>query len=144
MRFPHAPIVALGLALIQADAAAAPAAPAAIVTTASGLRFEVLEPGRGRRPGRRDTVQVTYEVRLADGRLVESATLPEALPVADNIAGFTEALQMMNQGGRYRFWVPAALGYGAQGIPGTVPPNAELVFTLILHRINTPPPRRIR
>jgi FKBP-type peptidyl-prolyl cis-trans isomerase FkpA len=136
------------LALIALQAAPPPAVPpapsATAVTTASGLRFEVLEPGRGRRPGRRDTVQVTYEARLADGRLVDSAPRPEDLPVVDNIAGFTEALLMMNQGGRYRFWVPPALGYGAQGIPGTVPPNAELVFTLTLHRITTPPPRRIR
>jgi FKBP-type peptidyl-prolyl cis-trans isomerase FkpA len=104
----------------------------------------VLEPGRGRRPGPRDTVEVSYEVRLADGRLVESAARPETLSVADNIAGFTEALQLMNQGGRYRFRVPPALGYGAQGIPGSVPPDAELVFTLTLHRIHRAAPRRIR
>lgn len=136
------------LAILALQAAspqlAAPAGQSAIVTTASGLRFEVLEPGRGRRPGPRDTVEVSYEVRLADGRLVESAARPETLPVADNIAGFTEALQLMNQGGRYRFRVPAALGYGAQGIPGTVPPDAELVFTLTLHRIHRAAPRRIR
>ncbi len=135
----------LALALVQAEAAPARAAePAAIVTTASGLRFQVLEPGTGRRPRPRDTVQVTYEVRLADGRLVESTPRPETLPVTGMIAGFTEALLLMNQGGRYRFWVPAALGYGAQGIAGSVPPDAELVFTLILHRITRAPPRRIR
>ena len=141
-----APILglALALALVQAEAAARPAEPAAIVTTSSGLRFQVLEPGRGRRPGPRDTVQVRYEVRLADGRLVESTPRPETLPVTGMIAGFTEALQLMNQGGRYRFWVPPALGYGAQGIPGTVPANAELVFTLTLDRIRRAPPRRLR
>jgi len=135
-------------ALIALQAApqlpAAPAEPAAIVTTASGLRFQALEPGTGRKPGPRDTVRVTYEVRLADGRLVESTPRPETLPVTGMIAGFTEALQLMNQGGRYRFWVPAALGYGAQGIAGSVPPDAELVFTLTLHRITREPPRRIR
>jgi FKBP-type peptidyl-prolyl cis-trans isomerase FkpA len=138
----------LFIALIALQAAAPPpaatAAPVAVTTTASGLRLQVLEPGRGRRPGRRDTVQVTFEVRLADGHLVESSSRPEDLPVAEMIPGFSEALQLMHQGGRYRFWVPPALGYGAQGIPGAVPPNAELVFTLTLHRITTPPPRRIR
>lgn len=135
-------------ALIALQAAAQPPAaaaePAAIVTTASGLRFQVLERGTGRRPGPRDTVQVTYEVRLADGRLVESTPRPETLPVTGMIAGFTEALLLMNQGGRYRFWVPAALGYGAQGIAGSVPSGAELVFTLTLHRITRAPPRRLR
>jgi FKBP-type peptidyl-prolyl cis-trans isomerase len=124
--------------------AAAPVGQSAAVTTRSGLRFEVLEAGQGRRPGPRDTVEVTYEVRLADGRLVESAARPETLPVTGMIDGFTEALQLMNQGGRYRFRVPPALGYGAQGIPGSVPPDAELVFTLTLHRIHRAAPRRIR
>ncbi|HEV7659029.1 MAG TPA: FKBP-type peptidyl-prolyl cis-trans isomerase [Allosphingosinicella sp.] len=121
-----------------------PAGQSAIVTTASGLRFEVLEPGQGRRPGPRDSVEVTYEVRLADGRLVESAARPEMLPVTGMIDGFTEALQLMNQGGRYRFRVPPALGYGTQGIPCSIPPDADLVFTLTLHKIIRAPPRRIR
>ncbi|HVQ07207.1 MAG TPA: FKBP-type peptidyl-prolyl cis-trans isomerase [Allosphingosinicella sp.] len=136
------------LALIALQASAPPPAPAAeqpaVVTTRSGLRFQVLAPGRGQRPRPRDTVQVTYEVRLADGRIVESTPRPETLPVTGMIAGFTEALLLMNQGGRYRFWVPPALGYGAQGIPGSVPPDAELVFTLTLNRIQRAPLRRIR
>jgi peptidylprolyl isomerase len=144
MRIWRAPVFGLALALLQAGEAAASPDEPAIVTTASGLRFQVLEPGRGRRPGPRDSVQVTYEVRLANGRLVESAPRPETLPVTGMIAGFAEALQLMNQGGRYRFWVPAALGYGAQGIAGAVPPDAELVFTLTLHRIVRAAPRRIR
>jgi FKBP-type peptidyl-prolyl cis-trans isomerase FkpA len=123
---------------------AVPAGQSAIVTTRSGLRLQVLEPGQGRRPGPRDIVQVTYEVRLANGRLVESTPRPETLPVAGMIAGFTEALLLMNQGGRYRFWVPPMLGYGAQGVPGSVPPDAELVFTLTLNRISRPTPPRIR
>lgn len=137
-------LAALIALLATAQLPAPRAEPAAIVTTASGLRFQVLEPGTGRRPGPRDTVQVAYEVRLADGRLVESTPRPETLPVTGMIAGFTEALLLMNQGGRYRFWVPPALGYGAQGMAGSVPPGAELVFTLTLHRIRRAAPRRIR
>lgn len=132
----------LGFAPLPGQAGGpAGAAPSAIVTTASGLRFQVLEPGAGRRPGPRDAVQVTYEVRLADGHLVESTSAPVGLLVSASIAGFTEALQRMNQGGRYRFWVPPALGYGARGAPGFVPPDAELVFTLTLLRVGAPAPR---
>jgi FKBP-type peptidyl-prolyl cis-trans isomerase FkpA len=133
----------LALLLLQAAPAPVPAAP--VITTASGLRFQVLEAGAGRRPTREDAVQVRYEVRLAaDGTLVEQTTEPAGVPVSGSIAGFTEALLLMNQGGRYRFWVPARLAYGRRGNPGTVPPNADLVFTLTLLRIGRPaqPQRR--
>lgn len=111
---------------------------AAEIVTPSGLRFEVLEPGSGRRPTAEDAVQVRYEVRLADGTLVEATPQPVGLTVAGLIPGFTEALLLMNQGGRYRFRVPPALAYGARGSPGGVPANAELVFTLTLLRVGRP------
>jgi FKBP-type peptidyl-prolyl cis-trans isomerase FkpA len=136
----------LAFLFLQA-AAPFPSAPAdsPIVTTASGLRFQVLQPGTGRRPTRADAVQVMYEVRLAaDGRLVESTAAPAGVPVSGSIRGFTEALLLMNQGGRYRFWVPARLAYGRRGNPGAVPPDADLVFTLTLLRVGraAQPPRR--
>jgi FKBP-type peptidyl-prolyl cis-trans isomerase FkpA len=136
------------LAFLLAQTAVPPAAPAAdppVLTTASGLRFQVLQPGTGRRPTRADAVQVTYEVRLASGRLIEAPRAPAGIPVSGSIRGFTEALLLMNEGGRYRFWVPPALGYGRRGNPGSVPPNAELVFTLTLIRVGRaaqPAPRR--
>ena len=122
----------------------APAAESPIVITASGLRFQVLQPGTGRRPTRADAVQVNYEVRLTNGTLVEATQQPAGIPVSGSIRGFTEALLMMNEGGRYRFWVPPALAYGRRGNPGAVPPDAELVFTLTLIRVGRParPPRR--
>ena len=130
------------LLIAAALQAAAPAPPAGsppeppVVTTESGLRFQVLAPGTGRRPTRADAVQVMYEVRLArNGRLVERTSAPAGIPVAGSIAGFTEALLLMNEGGRYRFWVPARLAYGRRGSPGMVPPNNDLVFTLTLLRI---------
>lgn len=134
-------------AALQATAPAPsqPAAEPPIVTTETGLRFQVLEPGAGPRPTRADAVQVMYEVRLArNGRLVERTQQPAGIPVAGSIPGFTEALLLMNQGGRYRFWVPARLAYGRRGSPGMVPPNSDLVFTLTLLRIGRPgqlPPR---
>jgi len=128
-------MLTIALLLAQAAPAPLPAEPLAAVTTASGLRFEVLRPGTGRRPTAADAVQVTYEVRLADGTLIDSTPQPAGLRVADAIPGFTEALLLMNQGGEYRFRVPPALAYGARGSPGAVPPNAELIFTVTLHRV---------
>jgi FKBP-type peptidyl-prolyl cis-trans isomerase FkpA len=129
----------LALLLAVQAAPAVPAAEPPLVTTASGLRFQVLAPGTGRRPTSADAVQVTYEVRLAaDNSLVEATTEPAGIPVAGAIRGFTEALLLMNQGGRYRFWVPARLAYGHRGNPGAVPPDADLVFTLTLLRIGRP------
>jgi FKBP-type peptidyl-prolyl cis-trans isomerase FklB len=134
----------LALLLLQAAPATAPPAQPPIVTTASGLRFQVLAPGTGRRPTRADAVQVMYEVRLANGTLVESTAEPAGVPVGGSIRGFTEALLLMNEGGRYRFWVPARLAYGRRGNPGAVPPDSDLVFTLTLLRVGRParPPRR--
>ena len=136
----------LAFLLVQTIGQVSPApAESPIVATASGLRFQVLEPGSGRRPTRADAVQVMYEVRLVrNGRLVESTRAPAGIPVSGSIAGFTEALLLMNEGGRYRFWVPARLAYGRRGNPGAVPPNADLVFTLTLLRVGRPaeiPPR---
>jgi FKBP-type peptidyl-prolyl cis-trans isomerase len=125
------------LLLATQPAAVSPAVPpqAAVVTAPSGLRFQVLQAGTGRRPQPGDAVLVTYEGRLADGTVFDSTAQPVGLLVSDLIAGFTEALQLMNEGGRYRFWIPAGLAYGAQGSPGTVPANAELDFTLTLIRV---------
>lgn len=119
-------------------AAPAPDQPSAVVTTASGLRFQVLAPGTGRRPGPADAVQVTYQGRLADGTVFESTPTPVGLPVSGLVSGFTEALQLMNVGGRYRFWIPPALAYGERGAGGVIPPNAELEFTLTLIAVGPP------
>jgi FKBP-type peptidyl-prolyl cis-trans isomerase FkpA len=135
--------VILALALLALQAAAPPAAqePPAIAT-ASGLRFQVLAPGTGRRPRAGDAVLVTYEGRLGDGTVFDAAAQPVGLPVSDLVPGFTEALLMMNEGGRYRFRIPPALAYGAEGVPGTIPPDAELDFTLTLIRVGHAAPRR--
>jgi FKBP-type peptidyl-prolyl cis-trans isomerase FkpA len=131
----------LNLALLLALAPPAPApveTPLSSVTTQSGLRFEVIEAGAGRRPVRGDAVLVTYVGRLADGTIFDSAAQPVGLLVSGAIPGFTEALLRMNEGGRYRFVIPPRLAYGARGRPGIVPPNATLDFTLSLVRIGRP------
>ena len=126
------------LALQAAAPASVAPEPGAIVTTETGLRFQVLQPGAGRRPGRAEAVLVTYEGRLADGTIFDSAAQPVGILVADTVPGFTEALLMMNEGGRYRFWIPPQLAYGAEGSRGVVPPNATLDFTLTLIRVGRP------
>ena len=79
------------------------------------------EAGTGRRPVRGDAVLVTYVGRLADGTIFDSTAQPAGLLVSGAIPGFTEALLMMNEGGRYRFVIPPRLAYGARGRPGAVP-----------------------
>jgi FKBP-type peptidyl-prolyl cis-trans isomerase len=125
-------------ALLQA---ASPAVSPAVRVTPSGLHFEILRPGTGRRPAAGDAVRVTYEGRLADGTLFESAAEPVGLRVSDLVPGFTEALLLMNQGGRYRFRIPPGLAYGARGYGRLIPPGAELVFTLDLIRVGRPAAR---
>lgn len=117
------------------------AAGPAIVTTASGLRFQTLSPGRGPHPRAESAVLIRYVGRLADGRVFDKSEQPVGMLVSGVIPGFAEALLMMNQGGTYRFWIPAALAYGAQGAGGgAIPPNAELDFTVTLVDIGRPAP----
>ncbi len=136
------PMLMFVLLIAQAAPASAVPAPAAAplssVTTPSGLRFETLEAGTGRRPAPGDAVLVTYVGRLADGTIFDSAAQPVGLSVSGAIPGFTEALELMNAGGRYHFVIPPRLAYGARGRPGVVPPNAALDFTLTLLRVGRP------
>lgn len=135
-------VLTLALILAAAQPAAIPAPPRsfipavdqrAVKTTASGLRIETLKPGTGPSPTAADMVLVTYEGHLANGTLFDASAKPVAFPVSGLIPGFTEALQMMAKGGRYRFWIPASLAYGEAGAGGgAIPPNAELEFIVEL------------
>jgi FKBP-type peptidyl-prolyl cis-trans isomerase len=134
-------LIPLLLALAApAQASPAPAAgSAAAVTTPSGLRFQVLKPGTGPRPTAEHAVLIAYEGRLADGTVFDSSEQPVGMMVTGVIPGFQEALLLMNRGGTYRFWIPAALAYGAEGAGGgAIPPNAELDFTVTLVDIGRP------
>jgi FKBP-type peptidyl-prolyl cis-trans isomerase FkpA len=133
------------LTMLLAQAASVPAAPGppapppiSSTTRPSGLRFEMLQAGTGRRPAPGDAVLVTYVGRLADGTIFDSAAQPVGLSVSGAIPGFTEALLLMNEGGRYHFVIPARLAYGTRGRPGTIPPGASLDFTLSLLRVGRP------
>jgi FKBP-type peptidyl-prolyl cis-trans isomerase FkpA len=122
-----------------APAAPAPAIQPAVVTTASGLRIQILKPGTGPRPGPDNAVLITYEGRLADGKVFDKAEQPVGMMVSDVVTGFAEALLLMNRGGTYRIWIPGPLAYGERGAAGgAVPPNAELDFTVTLLDIGRP------
>lgn len=116
--------------------ASAPAAQSGIVTTASGVSVETLEPGSGPRPVVSGAVLVTYEGRLADGKVFDAATEPVAFGVQDVVPGFAEGLLLMNAGGTYRLRIPAALAYGAEAA-GDIPPNSDLEFTVKLLDVAT-------
>jgi len=88
-----------------------------VQVTDSGLQYEVLEAGTGATPTTASTVRVHYEGRLIDGQVFDSSIArdePIEFPVTGVIAGWTEALQMMQEGARYRLAIPAELGYGTQ------------------------------
>ena len=133
-------LISLLLAM-AAPAQTPPARPAPPVATASGLRFQTLKAGNGPRPVAEDAVLISYEGRLLDGTVFDKSEEPVGMMVSGVIPGFQEALLLMNQGGIYRFWIPGALAYGPKGTPdGTIPPNAELDFTVTLVDIGRPAP----
>jgi FKBP-type peptidyl-prolyl cis-trans isomerase FkpA/FKBP-type peptidyl-prolyl cis-trans isomerase FklB len=110
---------------------------AGVVTTSSGLQYEVIREGSGPKPGRTDTVLVHYEGRLVDAaKTVFDSSYqrgqPAAFPLDQVIPGWTEGVQLMPAGSKYRFVVPPALAYGAKGAGGVIPPGAVLEFDIEL------------
>lgn len=103
--------------------------------TESGLQYEVIEEGTGATPTTASTVRVHYEGSLTDGQVFDSSIArgePIEFPVTGVIAGWTEALQMMKEGAKYRLTIPAELAYGAQGAGAMIQPFSVLVFDVEL------------
>lgn len=103
--------------------------------TLSGLQYEVIAEGTGKSPKATDTVKVHYEGRLIDGKIFDSSIQrgePIAFPLNGVIAGWTEGLQLMSEGAKYRFHIPYHLAYGEQGAGASIPPYATLVFDVEL------------
>jgi FKBP-type peptidyl-prolyl cis-trans isomerase len=110
-----------------------------VKTTKSGLQYEVLKAGDGPSPKATDVVKVHYHGTLTDGKVFDSSVErkePAEFPVNRVIAGWTEALQLMKVGDKYKLVIPSDLAYGKSGTPGgPIPPNAVLVFEVELLEI---------
>jgi FKBP-type peptidyl-prolyl cis-trans isomerase len=106
-----------------------------ITKTASGLQYEVLTEGTGPKPGPTSTVEVHYEGRLINGKIFDSSYQRKetiSFPLNRVIAGWTEGLQLMQTGSKYRLYIPSELGYGARGAGGDIPPHSALIFDVEL------------
>lgn len=106
-----------------------------VVTLPSGLQYEVLREGNGKKPKATDQVRCHYEGTLIDGTKFDSSyDRGEAAVFGLNqvIAGWTEGVQLMEEGAKYRFYIPYNLGYGERGAGASIPPFAALVFDVEL------------
>ena len=106
-----------------------------VTTTASGLQYEVLEAGSGASPGPRDMVVTHYHGTLVDGTVFDSSVErgePAQFGVHQVIPAWTEALQLMTVGAKWRIACPPALAYGERGAGGVIGPNTALVFEIDL------------
>lgn len=108
---------------------------AEVKTTPSGLQYEVIEATLGQKPSATDKVRVHYEGTLIDGTVFDSSyKRGESITFGLNqvIKGWTEGLQLMSVGSKYKLYIPYDLAYGAQGAGGSIPPYAALIFTVEL------------
>lgn len=107
-----------------------------VTTTKSGLQYEVITPGKGERsPKATDTVVCHYEGRLVSGKVFDSSyerNQPAEFGLNQVIPGWTEGLQLMSEGAKFRFYIPYLLGYGEQGAGPSIPPYSTLVFDVEL------------
>ena len=110
-----------------------------VVTTASGLQYEVIKTGTGSvSPKATDTVTVHYKGTTLDGAEFDSSYSrgePASFPLNRVIAGWTEGVQLMTEGATYRFYIPSQLAYGEQGAGRAIGPNATLIFDVELIKI---------
>jgi len=106
-----------------------------IIVLKSGLQYEVVTPGDGDKPSPTSTVRTHYHGTLLDGEVFDSSTQrgqPAEFPVNGVIAGWTEALQLMSVGAKWRLFIPPELAYGERGAGGKIGPNATLIFEVEL------------
>lgn len=106
-----------------------------VVTTASGLQYEVVKKAEGAQPKPDDVVSVHYEGKLIDGTVFDSSIqrgAPIDLPVGGVIPGWVEGLQLMHVGEKYKLYIPSELAYGAQSPSPAIPANSVLIFDLEL------------
>ncbi len=109
-----------------------------VIVTASGLQYKVITPGTGKSPAATDTVEVHYEGTLIDGTVFDSSYRRGQsieFPLNRVIAGWTEGVQLMQEGAKYRFFIPSRLAYGSRGAGGVIGPNQALIFDVELIRV---------
>ncbi len=109
-----------------------------VKVTKSGLQYEVLSEGTGKKPKASDTVRCHYEGRLLDGTVFDSSykrNEPADFGLQQVIAGWTEGVQLMSEGAKYRFYIPYMLAYGEGGAGAMIPPFSTLVFDVELVKV---------
>ena len=109
-----------------------------VITTKSGLQYEVLTEGTGKSPKATDKVRCHYEGRLTDGSVFDSSYQrgePADFGLNQVIAGWTEGVQLMKEGAKFRFFIPYLLGYGASGAGSSIPPYSTLIFDVELIKV---------
>lgn len=108
---------------------------AGVVTLPSGLQYEIIKEGTGKKPQATDQVKCHYEGTLIDGTLFDSSVQrgePTVFGVSQVIPGWVEALQLMPEGSKWKLYIPSELGYGARGAGEMIPPHSTLVFEVEL------------
>ncbi|MGP1524769.1 MAG: FKBP-type peptidyl-prolyl cis-trans isomerase [Prevotella multiformis] len=109
-----------------------------VITLPSGLQYQVLKEGNGKRPSATDQVVCHYEGTLIDGTVFDSSYKrkePATFGLNQVIAGWTEGVQLMQEGAKYRFFIPYGLAYGERGAGAQIPPFAALVFDVELIQV---------
>ncbi len=110
-----------------------------VTVTESGLQYMVLKEGNGAKPGPTDEVTVHYTGRLLDGTVFDSSVdrgEPATFPLNRVIPGWTEGLQLMSEGSKYRLFIPSELAYGEKGAGNDILPNSTLIFDVELIKVN--------
>lgn len=112
-----------------------------VKVTKSGLQYQVIKSGKGKTPKANDMVKTHYHGTLIDGTVFDSSVErnePAVFPVSGVIPGWTEALQMMKEGDKWKLFIPAKLAYGERGAGQRIPPNSVLIFEIELLEVLPP------
>jgi peptidyl-prolyl cis-trans isomerase A (cyclophilin A) len=107
--------------------------------TSSGLRYQVIKEGTGNKPSATSNVKVHYTGSFLDGNIFDSSVQrgePIDFGLNQVIPGWTEGVQLMKEGAKYKFYIPYQLAYGERGYPGAIPPKSDLIFEVELIKIN--------